>query len=164
MWVNTQSEIISKVLPPAVRLFLRTQVEQIEDLEMQLHGHDRQILRGYIPGVFLAVGRAIYQGLHLGKAQLRGENMAVITGGDRTDLQLAALETSTTCLILTGSISPDPLIEDLKTLLIQAYHGNLPLEVAVNGHGDVSLADLKLEPQPLSLFIAQGIVVKICLL
>ncbi|MFN7907397.1 MAG: DUF2993 domain-containing protein, partial [Microcystis sp.] len=24
MWVNTQSEIISKVLPPAVRLFLRT--------------------------------------------------------------------------------------------------------------------------------------------
>ncbi|CAO5053170.1 DUF2993 domain-containing protein [Microcystis aeruginosa] len=80
MWVNTQSEIISKVLPPAVRLFLRTQVEQIEDLEMQLHGHDRQILRGYIPGVFLAVGKAIYQGLHLGKAQLRGENIRLNIG------------------------------------------------------------------------------------
>ncbi|MFM7904444.1 MAG: bifunctional acetaldehyde-CoA/alcohol dehydrogenase, partial [Microcystis sp.] len=48
----------------------------------------------------------------------------------------------------TGANPRYPLIEDLKTLLIQAYHGNLPLEVAVNGHGEVSLADLKLDPQP----------------
>jgi uncharacterized protein len=40
----------------------------------------------------------------------QGQNMAVVTGGDRTDVQLAALETSTSCLILTGSISPNPLI------------------------------------------------------
>lgn len=33
-------------------------------------------------------------------------NMAVVTGGDRQDLQLAALETSTQCLILTGHIPP----------------------------------------------------------
>lgn len=51
----------------------------------------------------------------------------------------------------TGANPRYPLIEDLKTLLIQAYHGTLPLEVAVNGHGNVSLADLKLDPQPLSL-------------
>ncbi len=50
----------------------------------------------------------------------------------------------------TGANPRYPLIEDLKNLLIQAYHGNLPLEVTVNGHGDVSLADLKLDPQPLS--------------
>jgi BioD-like phosphotransacetylase family protein len=37
-------------------------------------------------------------------------NKAVITGGDRTDIQLAALETSTTCLILTGNLQPSPLI------------------------------------------------------
>jgi BioD-like phosphotransacetylase family protein len=37
-------------------------------------------------------------------------NKAVITGGDRTDIQLAALETSTTCLILTGNLRPSPLI------------------------------------------------------
>ncbi len=37
-------------------------------------------------------------------------NKAVITGGDRTDIQLAALETSTTCLILTGNLHPSPLI------------------------------------------------------
>ena len=37
-------------------------------------------------------------------------NMAVVTGGDRTELQMAALETSTQCLILTGHVPPQPLI------------------------------------------------------
>jgi hypothetical protein len=37
-------------------------------------------------------------------------NKAVITGGDRTDIQLAALETSTTCLILTGNLRPSALV------------------------------------------------------
>ncbi len=37
-------------------------------------------------------------------------NKAVITGGDRTDIQLAAMETSTTCLILTGNLHPNNLI------------------------------------------------------
>jgi hypothetical protein len=36
----------------------------------------------------------------------KGHNMAIVTGGDRTDIQLAALETSTQCLILTGHIPP----------------------------------------------------------
>lgn len=37
-------------------------------------------------------------------------NKAVITGGDRTDIQLAALETSTSCLVLTGNLQPSPLV------------------------------------------------------
>jgi BioD-like phosphotransacetylase family protein len=36
----------------------------------------------------------------------RKTNKAVITGGDRGDIQLAALETSTRCLILTGNLRP----------------------------------------------------------
>jgi BioD-like phosphotransacetylase family protein len=40
----------------------------------------------------------------------RQQNKAVITGGDRTDIQLAALETSTVALILTGNLRPSPLI------------------------------------------------------
>ena len=35
-------------------------------------------------------------------------NKAVITGGDRTDVMFAALETSTQCLILTGNRAPIP--------------------------------------------------------
>jgi BioD-like phosphotransacetylase family protein len=40
----------------------------------------------------------------------RKTNKAVITGGDRADIQLAALETSTRCLILTGNLQPNPII------------------------------------------------------
>ena len=40
----------------------------------------------------------------------RYQHKAVITGGDRTDIQLAALETSTVVLILTGNLHPSPLI------------------------------------------------------
>jgi hypothetical protein len=38
----------------------------------------------------------------------RKPNKAVLTGGDRADIQLAALETSTRCLILTGNLYPSP--------------------------------------------------------
>jgi BioD-like phosphotransacetylase family protein len=37
-------------------------------------------------------------------------NKAVITGGDRHDVQLAALETSTRCLILTGGQQPSSVV------------------------------------------------------
>jgi uncharacterized protein len=39
-------------------------------------------------------------------------NKAVITGGDRHDVQLAALETSTRCLILTGNQPPSQQVID----------------------------------------------------
>lgn len=49
-------------------------------------------------------------------------NKAVITGGDRADIQLAALETSTVALILTGNLHPSPLViqqaESLKTPIL----------------------------------------------
>lgn len=48
----------------------------------------------------------------------KGRNMAVVTGGDRADIQLAALETSTQCLILTGHMPPSAAVlsraEDLE--------------------------------------------------
>jgi hypothetical protein len=34
----------------------------------------------------------------------------VVTGGYRTDIQLAALETDTVCLVLTGGVSPNEII------------------------------------------------------
>lgn len=51
----------------------------------------------------------------------KAHNMAVVTGGDRTDLQMAALETSTHCLILTGHIPPQ------KTILSRAEELEIPI-------------------------------------
>jgi len=41
----------------------------------------------------------------------RVTNKAVIVGGDRPDIQLVALETSTKALILTGNVRPNPMIQ-----------------------------------------------------
>lgn len=59
----------------------------------------------------------------------RKPNKAVITGGDRPDIQLAALETSTRCLILTGNIYPNPLIlsraEEVGVPIILTRHDTM---------------------------------------
>ncbi|MBI5359359.1 MAG: phosphotransacetylase family protein [Planctomycetes bacterium] len=41
---------------------------------------------------------------------LKTKNKAVITGGDRSDIQAAALETSTKCIVLTGGLYPNERI------------------------------------------------------
>lgn len=48
---------------------------------------------------------------------------AVITGGHRADIQLAALETKTRCLVLTGGVGPNELI------LSRAREGGVPILV-----------------------------------
>jgi BioD-like phosphotransacetylase family protein len=53
----------------------------------------------------------------------RVANKAVITGGDRSDIQLAALETPTSCLILTGGFYPSELI------LSRARENRIPVVV-----------------------------------
>lgn len=49
----------------------------------------------------------------------RVANKAVITGGDRSDIQLAALETPTRCLILTGGFYPsEPILNRAREISI----------------------------------------------
>lgn len=50
-------------------------------------------------------------------------NKAVITGGDRSDIQLAALETHTKCLILTGEMYPN------ASILVRAQEAGVPIVV-----------------------------------
>ena len=74
------------------------------------------------------------------------ENMAVVTGGDRAELQMAALETSTHCLILTGRIPPKELIieraESLEIPIISVDTDTLTtVEVIDNAFGKVPLQE-----------------------
>ena len=63
-------------------------------------------------------------------------NKAVITRGDRADIQLGALETSTKCLILTGGIKPTPSVMQL------ANENNVPV-ILVAKDTPATLADLE---------------------
>jgi BioD-like phosphotransacetylase family protein len=74
----------------------------------------------------------------------KGTNMAVITGGDRTEIQLAALETSTQCLILTGHLPPQPYIlsraEDLEIPILSVDLDTLTtVEIVDRAFGSVRL-------------------------
>lgn len=74
----------------------------------------------------------------------RAQNMAVVTGGDRTDIQLAALETSTQCLILTGHFPPNSLIlsraEDLEIPILSVDLDTLTtVEIVDRAFGQVRL-------------------------
>jgi uncharacterized protein len=76
----------------------------------------------------------------------RGNNMAVVTGGDRADIQLAALETSTQCLILTGHLSPQPFIlsraEDLEIPILSVDLDTLTtVEIIDRAFGQVRLQE-----------------------
>lgn len=68
------------MLTPAVRLWLRSQVQSISTLEIEIGGSDRQILTGYIPRVSLKACKAVYQGLHLSQVQLVGESISINLG------------------------------------------------------------------------------------
>lgn len=68
--------MIDKLLSTAVKLYLRSQVTQAEDLQVQIIGKNRQILQGYIPQVFLSCNRAVYQGLYLRQVKLKGSEIA----------------------------------------------------------------------------------------
>ena len=74
------TDLISKVLSPALRLWLRSQVESVAELNFSIQGKDRQILTGYIPSISLNSSRAVYQGLHLGEVELLGENIRINIG------------------------------------------------------------------------------------
>ena len=76
----------------------------------------------------------------------RGNNMAVVTGGDRADIQLAALETSTQCLILTGHLRPQPFIvsraEDLEIPILSVDLDTLTtVEIIDRAFGQVRLQE-----------------------
>jgi len=76
----------------------------------------------------------------------KGNNMAVVTGGDRADIQLAALETSTHCLILTGQMPPDPTIvsraEDMEVPILSVALDTLTtVEIIDRAFGQVRLRE-----------------------
>ncbi|MEM8605220.1 MAG: LmeA family phospholipid-binding protein, partial [Cyanobacteria bacterium P01_H01_bin.121] len=60
-----QTQLIRRVLNPAVRFWLKTQVEALESLDFELSGSDRQLLAGQIPKVRVAAEQVIYQGIPL---------------------------------------------------------------------------------------------------
>lgn len=69
--------IIGSVLSPACGAWLRSQVSQVDELQVQIGGGSLQILGGTIPQITVVAVGAVYQGLYLGSIDLNAENIRV---------------------------------------------------------------------------------------
>lgn len=92
----------------------------VEDLHAKVlsgAGHLEDLVEHYLVGA-MEVNSAI-------KYFRRVPNCAVITGGDRSDIQLAAIEAKVKCLVLTGNLRPSEAVlgtaeeADIPVLLVR---------------------------------------------
>jgi hypothetical protein len=74
---NQPKGIVSSVLSPACRVWLRSQVSDVDELKVDIQGSSRQILGGTIPRVAVVAVGAIYQGLSLGSIDLIAEHIRI---------------------------------------------------------------------------------------
>ena len=108
---------IGKVLAPAVRLWLKSQTEHLEDLKLSIQAGDRQILSGKIPRIEASVVAAVYQGIHIRDLQLTAQEIQVNLGQVMRGKALKLLAAFPIDLKL--SLSEEDLNRSLCTPMIQ---------------------------------------------
>jgi hypothetical protein len=124
--------VLNQVFPSQFDYIRRTVVPFLERSGIPVIGtipHDSQIeaptvsdVAAHIDAVLITNGdrNRLVENLSVGAMSAesalsffrRKPNKAVVTGGDRSDIQIAALETSTACLILTGNMRPATAVLD----------------------------------------------------
>ncbi|MEO1764798.1 MAG: DUF2993 domain-containing protein, partial [Cyanobacteria bacterium J06629_18] len=92
MLKKNKFKLVTNVLTEAIKLWLRTQVSHIEQLQLDIQARNRQILSGYIPSVSIVAEKAVYQGLHLSKIDLVAQNIRINIGSILKGEQLRLLE------------------------------------------------------------------------
>jgi hypothetical protein len=76
-----KTRIISKVLTTAVKLWLKSQVSHVSQLEVEINASDRELVSGCIPGVCITAENAVYKGIHITQIKLVAETIQVNIGG-----------------------------------------------------------------------------------
>ncbi len=72
--------LVRRVVTPALRWWLQTQLEAVAHLDIDLQAQDKQLFSGYLPLVRVIAAGVIYQGLCLSQAKLQAENIRVNLG------------------------------------------------------------------------------------
>ncbi|MGF1498284.1 MAG: DUF2993 domain-containing protein [Elainellaceae cyanobacterium] len=73
-------QLTRHLLSSALTLWLRSQVEQVAHLQVEIVGGDRQIWSGHIPGVSLQASDVVYSGLALSDVRLSAGQIRVNLG------------------------------------------------------------------------------------
>lgn len=75
-----KSRIVSRFLSPALQFWLKSQLEQVEQLKVLIEGGDRQILTGKIPQVSVAAYHVVFRGLNLTEIDLSATGIKINIG------------------------------------------------------------------------------------
>lgn len=124
---NSKLRIITKVLISAIKLWLRSQLNQVSHLEVKITASDRQLLSGCVPGVFISASHLVYKGLHITQIELQAENIqlnvsSILKG---QPLQLSAIVPVVGKLMITEQNLNNSLSSPL--LLTAINDGLIPL-------------------------------------
>ncbi len=92
MLKKNKFRLITNVLAKAIKLWLRTQVSDLEQLQLDIQAGDRQLISGCIPSVSIVAKSAVYQGLHLSFVDLVAKNIRINIGSVLKGQQLRLLE------------------------------------------------------------------------
>ena len=77
---SSSSRPVMQLLSGGLQRWLRSRLQAVEGLEIQLHGSAFQLLRGRLEGVTVLARRVIYQGLEIEQVNLRSDAITVQMG------------------------------------------------------------------------------------
>ncbi|TAE53709.1 MAG: DUF2993 domain-containing protein [Nostocales cyanobacterium] len=89
---NRKVRLVTKTLTAAIKLWLKTQLSQVSQMEVEIGASDRQLLSGCIPIIHIEAKEAVYQGIHVTSIQLTAENIQINIGGILKGKPLKLLE------------------------------------------------------------------------
>jgi hypothetical protein len=124
------SAVIRSVLSPLIKLWLRSQVDSSQTLEIEIKGADGQILKGVIPSAKVAATGVVYQGLHLTDLCLTASKIHLNTPQVLRREPLKLLEPILVSLEL--NLTPTDLKHCLRAAILQDAFGTIFLSTADN--------------------------------
>ncbi|OSO97299.1 hypothetical protein B7O87_00575 [Cylindrospermopsis raciborskii CENA303] len=77
---SSKTRIVTRILNAAIKLWLRSQLSQVYELEIGVDTDDQQLLSGRIPKVSILATKAVYQGIHITRVQLTAQDIHINFG------------------------------------------------------------------------------------
>lgn len=131
-WPPGFAQIAGSLLSPLVAAWIRSEVQRVDNLQVQIVGSDAQILNGQIPQAQVSGDNLSYQGFQISHLRLRGQDIRLNVGEaiqGRSPLRLLAPVPVQVSLRLTE----EDLNRTLQAPLIQAQLAQAQVQLPVGG-------------------------------
>ncbi|WP_287128522.1 DUF2993 domain-containing protein [Candidatus Cyanaurora vandensis] len=145
------AQIFNNLLSPVLEIWVRSQVQQVEDLRVTVRGPDREIANGRIQGITFNGRNVLYKGISASQVNLSGTNIALNTAGALRGEGLKLLQPVRTDLSLRLTQQDVNAYLDSPGFQEQIRDLSVPLPATLGGTGqsvplEIRQPDARLEP------------------